>query len=60
MGVCVWGGGGGCRHRRQHTLGLRSITLEGMHQFNLNFTAGSSIIKYRSSSIRGGNQQNFD
>ena len=30
------------------------MTLEGMHQFHLNFTEGSNIIKYRSSSKRGG------
>ena len=35
------------------TFGFRSITLEGMHQFHLNFTEGSNIIKFRSSSKRG-------
>ena len=34
-------------------VGFRPITHEGMHQFHLNVTEGSSIIKYRSSSIRG-------
>ena len=33
---------------------LVSITHEGMHQFHLNFTEELGIIKYRSSSIRGG------
>ena len=33
-----------------HTFGFRLMTLEGMHQFHLNFTEGSSIVKYRSSS----------
>ena len=32
---------------------LFPITLEEMHQIHLNFTKGSSIIKYRSSSIKG-------
>ena len=32
---------------------FRSKTLEGMHQFHLNFTKESGIIKYRSSLIRG-------
>ena len=32
-----------------HTVGFRSITFEGVHQFHTNFTEGSSIIKYRSS-----------
>ena len=38
---------------------FRLITLEGMHQFHLNFTEGSIIIKYRSSQ-KGGNPPNFD
>ena len=38
---------------------FRVITLEGMHQFHLNFTEGSIIIKYRSSQ-KGGNPPNFD
>ena len=33
--------------------GFRSITPKGMHQFHLDFTKGSSIIKYRSSSNGG-------
>ena len=41
--------------------GFRSITLEGMRQFHFNFTEGSIIIEYRSSSKKGGgNPQNFD
>ena len=36
-----------------HNFGFRSITLEGMHQFHLNFTEGSSTIHYMSSLIRG-------
>ena len=35
------------------SVGFQSITLEGMHQFHLNFTEGSSIIKYRPSSQKG-------
>ena len=35
------------------TLLVSDRSLEGMHQFYLNFTEGSNIIKYRSSSKRG-------
>ena len=38
---------------------FRSVILEGKHQFHLNFTEGSIIIKYRSSQ-KGGNPPNFD
>ena len=37
------------------TLGFRSITLEGVNPFHLNFTEGSFIIFEK-----GGNPQNFD
>ena len=34
-------------------LWFRSITVERMHQFHLNFTEGPIIIKYMSRSIKG-------
>ena len=48
-----------CRSPQRNTFGFQSITLEGMPQFHLIFTEGSSRIRYRSCAdpgifVRGG------
>ena len=47
------------RRPQRHTFGFRSVTLEEMHQFRLNFTEGSTIIKYRSNSKEEGVTREF-